>query len=71
MSTGRTSAVSLSGSGESAYTAPLDANTTCSTPAAEDARSKIRAGATLVQLYTGLVYRGPQLVTECLRALGG
>jgi len=38
---------------------------------AEDARSKIRAGATLVQLYTGLVYRGPQLVTECLRALGG
>ncbi|HSC98652.1 MAG TPA: quinone-dependent dihydroorotate dehydrogenase [Casimicrobiaceae bacterium] len=38
---------------------------------AEDARTKIRAGATLVQLYTGLVYRGPQLVTECLRALGG
>jgi len=34
----------------------------------DDARDKIRAGATLVQLYTGLVYRGPQLVAECVRA---
>jgi dihydroorotate dehydrogenase len=34
-----------------------------------DAREKIDAGATLVQLYTGLVYRGPDLVAECARAL--
>ena len=34
-----------------------------------DAREKIEAGAALVQLYTGLVYRGPDLVGECVRAL--
>jgi dihydroorotate dehydrogenase len=34
-----------------------------------DAREKIDAGATLVQIYTGLVYRGPDLVAECARAL--
>jgi dihydroorotate dehydrogenase len=34
-----------------------------------DARSKIDAGADLVQLYTGLIYRGPGLVTEAARAL--
>jgi len=34
-----------------------------------DARDKIAAGATLVQLYTGLVYRGPGLVRECISAL--
>ena len=34
-----------------------------------DAREKIDAGATLVQIYTGLVYRGPDLVAECGRAL--
>ena len=34
-----------------------------------DAREKIDAGATLVQLYTGLIYRGPALVAECVRAL--
>jgi dihydroorotate dehydrogenase len=34
-----------------------------------DARAKLDAGATLVQLYTGLVYRGPALVAECARAL--
>lgn len=27
------------------------------------------AGADLVQIYTGLVYRGPRLIDECLRAL--
>ena len=27
------------------------------------------AGADLIQLYTGLVYRGPSLVTKCIRAL--
>ena len=34
-----------------------------------DAREKIDAGATLVQIYTGLIYRGPDLVAECGRAL--
>ena len=36
---------------------------------AADAKEKISAGASLVQLYTGLVYRGPDLVAECARAL--
>jgi dihydroorotate dehydrogenase len=31
---------------------------------AADAYAKIRAGASLVQLYTALVYRGPELVAE-------
>ena len=35
---------------------------------AEDARAKRAAGATLVQLYTGLIYRGPRLVGECVSA---
>lgn len=35
----------------------------------DDAREKIACGAALVQLYTGLVYRGPALVAECVRAL--
>ncbi|MBB1161137.1 quinone-dependent dihydroorotate dehydrogenase [Aquariibacter albus] len=35
----------------------------------EDARAKIAAGADLVQLYTGLIYRGPELVAEAARAL--
>src|SRR5204863_9315214 len=30
-----------------------------------DAAEKFAAGATLVQLYTGLIYRGPDLVAEC------
>jgi dihydroorotate dehydrogenase len=33
-----------------------------------DAKEKLDAGATLVQLYTGLVYRGPELVAECVNA---
>jgi len=36
-----------------------------------DAREKIAAGAQLVQFYTGLVYRGPALVGECIAALCG
>jgi dihydroorotate dehydrogenase len=32
------------------------------------AKAKIDAGASLVQLYSGLVYRGPALVRECVRA---
>jgi len=35
---------------------------------ADDARTKIDAGASLVQLYTGLIYRGPALVRECVSA---
>jgi dihydroorotate dehydrogenase len=34
-----------------------------------DAQAKIRAGADLVQVYTGLIYNGPALVTEAARAL--
>lgn len=34
-----------------------------------DAKEKIDAGATLVQIYTGLIYRGPDLVAECAQAL--
>ena len=37
---------------------------------AEDARAKIEAGADLVQVYTGLIYRGPALVPACASALG-
>ena len=33
-----------------------------------DAREKMAAGASLVQLYTGLIYRGPALVGECASA---
>jgi dihydroorotate dehydrogenase len=33
-----------------------------------DAKEKIDAGASLVQIYTGLIYRGPELVAECARA---
>lgn len=34
-----------------------------------DARDKFAAGATLVQFYTGMVYRGPELIAECVNAL--
>ena len=34
----------------------------------EHARAKLAAGAQLVQLYTGLIYRGPALVQECVTA---
>jgi dihydroorotate dehydrogenase len=36
---------------------------------ADDAVSKIRAGADLVQIYTGLIYRGPDLVSQAARAI--
>jgi dihydroorotate dehydrogenase len=36
---------------------------------AADAREKIAAGAALVQIYSGLVFRGPGLVADCVRAL--
>jgi dihydroorotate dehydrogenase len=34
-----------------------------------DAREKVMAGASLVQLYSGLIYRGPELINECAKAL--
>ncbi|HEX6396085.1 MAG TPA: quinone-dependent dihydroorotate dehydrogenase [Steroidobacteraceae bacterium] len=36
---------------------------------AEDVRARLEAGARLVQLYTGFVYRGPPLLNECLQGL--
>jgi dihydroorotate dehydrogenase len=38
---------------------------------AADAQEKLRAGARLVQVYSGLVYRGPALVGDVLRGLAG
>lgn len=35
----------------------------------EDAADKIRAGASLVQIYTGFIYRGPALVRQAVAAL--
>jgi len=35
-----------------------------------DAQEKIDAGASLVQLYSGLIYKGPELVRECVGKLG-
>ncbi len=35
---------------------------------ADDAREKLRAGASLLQLYSGLIYRGPGLVNEVISA---
>lgn len=34
-----------------------------------DAAAKVDAGATLVQFYTGMVFRGPALIGECVEAL--
>ena len=36
---------------------------------AEDARATLRAGANLIQIYTGFAYRGPALVEEILKSL--
>lgn len=35
----------------------------------QQALEKIHAGASLVQIYTGLIYRGPVLIRECVQAL--
>ena len=35
-----------------------------------DAQEKIAAGASLVQIYSGLIYRGPSLIREACSALG-
>lgn len=36
-----------------------------------DAKAKMDAGAEAVQIYSGLVYRGPDLIAECVRAVSG
>lgn len=36
---------------------------------AEDALEKMEAGAQLVQIYSGFIYKGPELVYQCARAL--
>jgi dihydroorotate dehydrogenase len=36
----------------------------------QHAAEKMAAGANAVQLYTGLIYRGPSLVSECAREIG-
>lgn len=36
-----------------------------------DAAAKIDAGATLVQFYSGMIYRGPALIGECVEAIRG
>jgi dihydroorotate dehydrogenase len=37
---------------------------------ADDAMARIDAGASLIQVYTGLIYRGPRIVKEIARRLG-
>ncbi|QWE15435.1 quinone-dependent dihydroorotate dehydrogenase [Polynucleobacter sp. AP-Sving-400A-A2] len=37
----------------------------------KDAQEKLVAGASLVQIYSGLIYRGPKLISECAAALKG
>jgi dihydroorotate dehydrogenase len=37
--------------------------------AGSDAAAKLDAGASVVQFYTGMVYRGPQLIGECVEAI--
>lgn len=36
---------------------------------AQDAVEKIKAGASLVQVYTGFIYKGPGLITEAVQAI--
>lgn len=36
---------------------------------AEDAQAKLSAGASLVQIYSGLIYRGPRLIEEIVKAI--
>jgi dihydroorotate dehydrogenase len=37
---------------------------------ANDAQQKINAGASLVQIYTGFIYKGPKLIADCAKQLG-
>lgn len=34
-----------------------------------DAKDKVSAGASVIQLYSGLIYKGPELIRECVEAL--
>jgi dihydroorotate dehydrogenase len=36
---------------------------------ADDAKKRLASGASLVQVYTGLIYRGPKLVQEIVKAI--
>ena len=36
---------------------------------AQDAQEKINAGAQLVQIYTGFIYKGNELIKECAKGL--
>lgn len=36
-----------------------------------DAADKVRLGADLVQFYTGMIYQGPELISECVEAISG
>ena len=38
---------------------------------AKDAQEKIAAGASLVQLYTGIIYQGPGLIEQCVKKIKG
>jgi dihydroorotate dehydrogenase len=35
----------------------------------EDAAEKIRLGADLVQIYTGFIYQGPDLISNCVKSM--
>ncbi|MEX0615021.1 MAG: nitronate monooxygenase, partial [Methylophaga sp.] len=35
----------------------------------EDARAKLKAGAALVQIYSGLIYQGPALIRDIVKTL--
>lgn len=35
----------------------------------EDAAEKLDAGAALIQIYSGLIYRGPELINECIQTI--
>jgi dihydroorotate dehydrogenase len=35
----------------------------------EDAKEKIQAGASLVQVYSGLIYKGPELIGDVLQGI--
>jgi dihydroorotate dehydrogenase len=35
----------------------------------DDAVAKVQAGAKIVQLYTGFIFNGPQLITDCIEAI--
>lgn len=36
---------------------------------AQDAVEKMEAGASIVQLYTGFIYKGPELIADCSEAI--